>query len=307
MSWSLLIVMGCVLGLSVAALAEPAASQPAAPAEPAPVPVYKAAAAPEIDGKLDEPCWRNAVAVTVPYVHGDNKGRSYDPAPMRVKLTWDDRYLYIGYEIDLETPNPEGNGKLQGPDGNQREGCRLIGTTGPTDMVEFFLNTGDTRFFWEIHHNAKNQFNDVFIIRPDPSWPIAQLSMTRFGLIFNHEEYVKDEGPYTLAIATAKAANGKGYTAEIRLPWLGIGAPVSRQTTITIPATQPDKGPTYEPGPWKMAGFEFRVLSVLQSSVLKDRYLRSGPYTGKAWMHEDADKWPAYKLLAATEPAGEKK
>ncbi len=51
-----------------------------------------------IDGKLDEPDWKRAVAIPVNGIWG-KKGKKTESPRMTAKYLWDDFYLYIGYEV----------------------------------------------------------------------------------------------------------------------------------------------------------------------------------------------------------------
>lgn len=308
MSLTVLLAFAFLLAAASLLLAEtasPAAAALAATPAPrptpqrAPIPIRKAHVPPVIDGRLDDACWKDAVGTPVHFRHADTSGQPISSNPMTACFAWDEHYLYIGYRVTIDVPRTLGTGLMQGPPDNRREGVKLWELDkGPTDMVEFFLHTGDSRFFWEVHHNANNQFNDIFCVVPDPSWPVAQLATARLGVILNMEEYMHDEDDYTVAMAAAPAPSGKGYTGELRLPWLAVGAPLSRRTTIPLPPeVKPHKWPHVAAGPWQMEGFEMRILSVIQSSVLPDRYHRSNVYTGKPWMHQDADCWLPYRLV----------
>ena len=279
------------------------------PAEPA----FKATTAPVIDGKLDDACWQAAKTYTVDYVHSTKPPRRAETAPMTVKYSWDDHYLYIGYEVFDKNLVALGKDEKQGPPTNRRQSLEIYKNDVKVDVVEFFLSMGDMRFFWEIHHNALNQFNDVWCVWTDSSWPVNKSTMTFYGVMFLAQEFIQDEGPYTLATAVhlKPKADGKpstinddsdtdtGYTGEIRIPWLGLGVPRARQTTLTRPNPDNPKQPFREPGPWKMEGFEFWALAVSQDGDLKDRYHRSSPYNKGSFFHEDAPSWPRFRCETA--------
>ena len=297
------------------------AAAPAAPGAPAATntPVFlpaeslpKATVAPVIDGKLDDVCWQNAKTYNVDYVHSAKPPRRAETVPMTVKYSWDDHYLYIAYETFDRNLVALGKDEKQGPPNNRRQGLEIYKEGVKVDVAEFFLSMGDMRFFWELHHNANNQFNDVWCVSTDPAWPVNRSTMTFYGIMFLPEEFIRDEGPYTLATAVQlkPKADGKpstinddtdidiGYTAEIRVPWLGLGVPRDRQTTITKPNPENPRQPFREPGPWKMDGFEFWALAVSQDGDLKDRYHRSSPYIKGSFFHEDAPSWPRFRCVA---------
>src|SRR5437867_992088 len=122
--------------------------------------------------------------------------------------------------------------------------------------------------------------------------------MSTYGISFNHNEWLADEGASTVAMAVKfkPKADGKpstvndssdtdtGYTAEIRLPWRSIGAPTAAATWIEGP---PINGkPTRLPGPWKMAGQTASILAVVQDGDLKERYHHSSPTRKPDWFHK---------------------
>lgn len=307
---TLAVVSLLALAPIVSARAQSTTDKPAEPAAAEPIVLHKAAAPPEIDGKLDDACWKNAVVFNVDHVHGAKPPRQADKPPMTCRYTWDDRYLYIAYEIFDANLIAQGTGQKQGPPGNQREGAVIYNEQGNIDLVEFFIGFDDPRFFWEIHHNAFNQFNDVWCVYLDPKWPVSKAARFRWGISFNHEEYIEDEGDYTLktAVALKPGSDGKpsrindasvpgaGYTAEIRLPWWGLNTPIDRQTTIRHPATQPGGREWTEPGPWKMAGATMSILAVVQNPDLKDRYHRANPTGPDPWFHKDFPNYPRFIL-----------
>src|SRR6185369_5856627 len=87
---------------------------------------------------------------------------------------------------------------------------------GKNDVVEFFITQGDEHFFWELHHSATNQFNDVWINVIDKAWPISETSLAPYGIIFCHNESLQDDEPAGATFASATAlkpkADGKPST-----------------------------------------------------------------------------------------------
>lgn len=248
-----------------------------------------------MDGLLDDPCWSNALPVPADYVDG-MVGQLADRPCMKVRYTWDDRYLYIGYETFDTNMQAAGTGTQDGPRDNRREGAAIWGATQRVDVVEFFISFGDPHFFWEIHHNALNQFNDVWCTVPEPDWPLAKSSLVRYGILFGHEDFIRDDGVHRLAtVARAKPrADGQpstvndasdtdtGYTAEIRIPWFGLGAPTACRDAKT--------------GAWRMDGVSLRILAVVQDLDRASRYHHSSPTRRAGWFHLTFADWPAYGL-----------
>jgi hypothetical protein len=278
-----------------------------------PAPVHKTPTPIAIDGVMDEPAWKQAQVVGADYIWGQVGKRSVQPQ-MRVRCTWDDHYLYLGYETFDRNLVAIGTGEKEGPPGNLREGCAITHPTEKPDVVEFFISFGDLRFFWEVHHNAAKGFNDIWCVVVDDDWPIRKSSINPFGIQFNQREYLHDDAAGGRRLATAVAlkpkADGKpstindpsdidtGYTAELRLPWLGLGAPRDCETWVKAPSSGPQSPPQRQHGPWKMAGQELRILAVVQNGDLTERYHHSSPTKPGGWFHKGAEHYPRYVLLA---------
>ncbi|HUT59080.1 MAG TPA: sugar-binding protein [Phycisphaerae bacterium] len=299
MKWLLRAAFGSLLALAAGAQA----------AEP--IPIRKAPATIAVDGVLDEAAWKQAQVIEADYVWGQVGRRSEQPQ-MRVRYTWDAHYLYVGYETFDRNLVALGTGQKEGPGDNLREGCAITHPTKKPDVVELFISFGDLRFFWEVHHNAANQFNDIWCVVVDKAWPISKSSMNRFGIQFLQREYLQDDAATGRRLATAVAlkpkADGKpstindpndvdtGYTGELRLPWLGLGAPRDRETWVTAAKTGSESRPPRHRGPWKMAGQEIRILAVVQNGDLKERYHHSSPTKPGDWFHKGAQHYPRYVL-----------
>jgi hypothetical protein len=299
--------------LVVSAVAGEAALQdkPAVAHALAPTAVFKTTETITIDGKLDESAWKQATPVRVDYVYGKTGELSTEPR-MIAKYLWDEHYLYIGYETFDKNLVAIGNGDKQGPPGKQRDGCEIWVEGKPVDVVEFFISMGDESFFWEIHQNAANQFNDIWCSIIPKDHPAYDSTMSSYGIHFGIQEYLQDEGPYTVAtgVYLKPKADGKpstvnddsdvdtGYTGEIRIPWAALGAPRSRQTWVT----SPDNPKQRLHGPWKMEGQGMPLLAVFQNGDLKDRYHHSSPTFKGGWFHLGAAEYPRYVLRRSPAP-----
>ena len=266
--------------------------------EPPSTAAWKSAAPLVIDGVLDEPAWERAVRVSADYVMGKT-GQKSDEHHMEARYTWDENYFYIGYETFDRNVVAVGTGKKDGPEKNLREGCELSDPKQPVDVVEFFISFGDHRFFWEIHHNAANQFNDVWCTVYDDSWPISKSSIDRYGIHFGFSEFIRDDEEAGHTFASAVKLKGTttlndpkdtdtGYVGEIRIPWAGLGAPRDRESFDA----------KRRRGPWKMEGQQMLVLAVVQDGDLKDRYHHSSPTFPGGWFHKGAAHYPRVDLVA---------
>lgn len=302
---------GCwfvVYFLTAASLAAPIPAQ-AEPAAAAPRAIAKTSAPITIDGRLDEPAWRDAVVTPVHFVHG-KIGEVNPQSPLNVRFAYDDHYLYIGYETFDANLVAQGSGKTEGPAERPRAGAAIWDQVEKVDVVEFFISFGDRHFFWELHHNAANQFNDVWINVLDPAWPIAQSALAPYGLLILDAVSLQDDEvtPATVASAVAVKSNaaGKpstindasdtdaGYTAELRLPWQALGPPRACQTFLEKPHPDDAAKTQRVPGPWKMAGQEMLILAVAQDGDLKSRYHHSSPTAPGDWFHKMTAHWPRY-------------
>ena len=265
-----------------------------------------------VDGRLDEPCWQRADVVRADYVNG-KQGVLSPQRRLAVRYAWDEWFLYIAYETFDRNLVALGTGRKEGPPGNLREGCHIWRPGVKVDVVEFFLTFGDERFFWELHHNAANQLNDVWCTVVDKSWPVSRTSMATHGLIFGHGMVLQDDGDHTLATAARlkPKADGApstvndpsdtdaGYTAELRVPWHGLGTPVTCRTWLDGPPGKPGGRPTKLPGPWRLAGQRLAILAVVQDGDLADRYHHSSPTRKGGWFHTSVAHWPRYVLSAS--------
>ena len=157
---------------------------------------YRASAALTIDGRLDETSW-----IAAPWsdafvdIEGDRR-----PQPRfltRVKMLWDDEFLYVG--ADMEEPD-------------------LWGTLTERDSVIFHDNDfevfidpdGDTHEYYELEINALNTVWDLMLVRPyrdggPPlnAWDIAGLKTA----------------VHLRGTLNRPADKDSGWSIEIALPW----------------------------------------------------------------------------------------
>jgi len=182
----ILLISLCYLGMLVGALS----------AQPKQYECHRAASSLKIDGHLDDAAWSKA-AWTDAFV--DIVGEDH-PAPRfqtRMKMLWDDEYLYIGAE--LEEPD-------------------VWATLTVHDSVifrdndfEVFINpTGDGLRYFEFEINALNTGWDLFLDKPYKQGGKADNSWEMPG--------------YKSAVAIDGTLNDprdrdKGWSVELALPW----------------------------------------------------------------------------------------
>lgn len=274
-------------------------------AQDAPTCVYKTVPL-TIDGRLDEEAWQKAVTIPIQYIMGKKGVVSEDPVG-HAKVCWDDYYLYIGYETHDKNIVAIGSGAVEGDEWNKRPGAKIWDSANPkVDVVEFFISFNeDPEHFWEIHHNAANQFNDVFIVSPRKESSFNK--SLPYDICFLQEAYIHDDGPYKLATAThlKPRINEKdrrpvrssinnpedvdgGYTAEIRLPFGSIGG--------VVPLL-------YRGVPkCRMDGALMRMQHVIQDGDRQHRYHHGSKDFAGGWFHKSFEHWVQLKLVAQTGP-----
>lgn len=153
----------------------------------------------EIDGRLDKAEWKSA-PWSEPFV--DILGDA-GPAPhlsTRVKMVWDDRYLYIGAELE----EPHVWATL-----TQRDAVILQ----DNDFEVFIDPDGDNHLYYEIEINALNTVWDLLLIKPYRDGGPAVNGWDMAGL----KTAVHVDG--TLNDPTDKDV---GWSIEMALPWAAL-------------------------------------------------------------------------------------
>lgn len=159
----------------------------------------------EIDGKLDEPAWRDA-AGTSDFINVST-GAPHPESPVQgsAKLLWDDKWLYVGMTVKDENLSGGFDEKQQDPH------------LWTKDCVEIMIDpdeSGDNQDYYEIQINPQNLvFDSQFDTYNQP----RDEKKGQFG----HQEWrsklvsaVQLEG--TLDNAKDK---DKGYVVEAKIPW----------------------------------------------------------------------------------------
>jgi hypothetical protein len=216
---------------------------------------------------------------------------------MTARFAWDERFLYIGYEVNDTNIVALGTGRESGPPGNRRPMSEEYLPEKNLDLVEFFISFGSARNFWEIHHNASNHLNNLWIELPTPE-ALAKIAKPSYkDVTFHRERYVGDDGAFTVARAVRMKprADGRdstvndpsdrdtGYTGEIRLPWAGLGAPAERRRAE---------------GGFDMIGLRIPMLAaVLNGDKGEAIYHSSAPNLPRLMFHFSVAHWPRYEFV----------
>ena len=160
-----------------------------------------------IDGNLDDAAWRDA-AWTSDFVDIEGAGHTAPRYRTRVKMLWDDRYLYGAAE--LEEPH-------------------VWATLTEHDSVifrdndfEVFLNpSGDPLNYFEFEMNALNTGWDLFLSKPYRQGGKADKSWEMPGLL---------TAVHVDGTLNDPRDRDRGWSVEIAFPWSAFGsrAPVKR-------------------------------------------------------------------------------
>ena len=173
-------------------LAEQGPSWPLPPVAKVP----RAAHAPSMNGKLDDPVWQKALTYTGMYAF--NTKQLANSPKMTWKMLWDDHYLYFGFDcqdIDMIAPVMKRDDAVYS-----------------ADCVEVFL-LPEFRFpaYWEIEVSPSGSIYDS----------VQCKKIDRWGIITDPAQDVK--GMKTALNVVGKfnqtALADKGYTVEIAVPF----------------------------------------------------------------------------------------
>ncbi|MCX5659895.1 MAG: hypothetical protein NTW19_09260 [Planctomycetota bacterium] len=275
--------------------------------------IDRAAVAPVIDGQLDDACWKSAPVIDANFRFDGQSLR--DPQPrLRVRYAWDEHYLYLAYDVTDANLVALPDGSPQGPADNRRQTPLAWGPEKKLDLVEFFVTMegyDNPVVAWEIHHDAANHFGDIWTIVPPEDSLLRRSSMIPFwGKHFMAvEEYVQDDGPFRVASAVRlkPKADGApstvndprdtdtGYTAELRLPWRGLGAPTTWRVGATTPGLSGDE--IGKPIAFDMRRHRIRLFAaMLDGDGPNPIYFHSSPTMPKKTLFAPRYiDWPVYE------------
>ena len=167
-----------------------------------PTPIFKTETPVVLDGKLDEDCWRKARPIEVNH-RFKRQGLVTTPSPMTARVAWDERYLYVAYEV------------------NGRGGA------------EFLLSPRSPEDLWTVQHNAANQLTFRRCKVP------AEAIWTKQGQPKSVDIQCQDlpvvDGDRIKSPSAAVVETKSGYIGEIRIPWGRLGIVAMKQRDIRVP------------------------------------------------------------------------
>ena len=184
-----------------------------------------------IDGKLNEKCWKNAQALEFRRLEDG----TLPVIPSCAKLLWDDKYLYVGYEIYDPDVMAYYDGKKRGhTTSDSRKGLSAgeDQIMHQDSFIEFFLDPdGDGKNYIEVHINSINNVADLMLNYPylyshKPSHGGFD-SRKALGISIK-EKSVPDWYWNCDGLKSAVQVNGtlnfsddkdKGWTTELAIPW----------------------------------------------------------------------------------------
>ena len=255
---------------------------------------------PTIDGKLDEAVWRGAKQILVDRPHG-RAGLVAGESPMIVRLAWDDRYLYVGYEVrdtDLVTFS-SGEFRATTPPGNRRDVSPNYLPDMNLDVAQFFIAIGGPppegrTEFWEMHHGAGDYLSKFWCVTPSARMLRKKIRAEVSDVTFDGERFVSRDGRVSAASAVhllpkndgkPSTANNStdtdtGFTGEIRFPWSGLGVAADRLHTDG----------------YRVAGMELQFLGAVRNGNDGEARTWSSGELPNQPFHFSAGRWPRYLL-----------
>ena len=181
--------------------APPGQAAAAAPAQSLPLHYvcYRTPGAPRLDGSLDDPAWR-AAPWSPAFVDIEGAVKSAPRFRTRMKMLWDDRYLYVGAELE----EPQVWATL-----TQRDAVIFH----DNDFEMFIDPDGDAKQYVELEINALNTVWDLFLEKPYRDGGSADNAFDVAGLITG----VKVHGTLNDPTDT-----DSGWTVTLALPWASL-------------------------------------------------------------------------------------
>ncbi|MBO2944661.1 carbohydrate-binding family 9-like protein [Paenibacillus sp. F411] len=153
----------------------------------------------ELDGRLDKPFWSRA-AWTEPFVDIEGDLRPRPAKETRVKMLWDDRYFYVGAQLEED---------------------EIWATLTERDSVIFYDNDfeifidpdGDTHQYYEFEINALNTVWDLLLVKPyrDGGPPVNSWDLSGLRTAVHIEGELNNP-----------AADNRMWSVEVAIPWTSL-------------------------------------------------------------------------------------
>ncbi|GAC1351397.1 MAG: hypothetical protein NVSMB1_04040 [Polyangiales bacterium] len=158
----------------------------------------------KLDGKLDEPAWKNA-GFTGPFVSpGDGKTPSDHPVNAVAKLGWDDTNLYVGFVVDDKEPVAPFKATEKDP--------HLWEKSSAVELMVQPGDPGDNKDYYEIQVDTAGA---VF----DTHWDDYNTPKSEITHEFGHMDWSSG------VKSGVTIAKGKNYTLDLAVPWASFQKP----------------------------------------------------------------------------------
>ncbi len=162
---------------------------------------------PAIDGKLDDAAW-TAVPWSEPFVDIEGEAKPKPKFRTRMKMLWDDRYLYVGAELE----EPHVWGTLEKHDSIIFQ---------DNDFELFVDPDGDNHQYMELELNALNTTWDLFLPKPYKDGGEADFGFEFSGM----KSAVHVDGTLNDPRDT-----DRGWSLELAIPWSAMEKYAHRAT-----------------------------------------------------------------------------
>lgn len=183
----------------------PAVPQPIRIPHPPGYIAFRAEPAPRIDGRLDDAAWR-APAWSAPFVDIEGGAKPKPRLETRVKMLWDEDYLYVGAEL----VDPHVWGTLTTHD--------AVIFQDP-DFELFIDPNGDNHEYYELEINALGTVWDLFLPKPYKDDGKAMNAWEIRGL---------QSAVFVDGTLNDPRDRDRGWSVELALPWRVLGEQARR-------------------------------------------------------------------------------
>jgi hypothetical protein len=164
-----------------------------------------------VDGKANEPAWQTAASTGAFVDVGTGRPNPASPVGGSAKLTWDDKNLYVFYEVTQANPYVGFTDAKSQQDDFTAAGQPKLWTKDTVEMMVDPDPSGDNRDYYELQINPQNK---VFKSQFDT----LQKPQGGANGPFGHEDW---EPKLKSAVFLQQGEGGKvtGYSVEIAIPW----------------------------------------------------------------------------------------